>query len=419
MKNILIISEIEDYMNANHSHYSFSKGFNFGYGLSIIEGNHIFYYTVGKSETIKNIQLVNDLYIDDKFIEDLNVIILIRETNLIEVFDLPFMKKILENKKLRASKKIFIKCDSLSWMNNKEYAKKYGKRTHFLNYILWVFNGICCQTDMLKNEGINLLKPLCKSTTLKLLTQKIIISRMGVPNQNPLLESTENPYSVNHDYCVNDIKYLGPNKALFPCVINENFNKEKIKIIYMGRVRFDDGRIFYFMRDLVKLLGDDYELHIFPGRFNIPGNSEIFSPKNGNSLLLLRDTIFNESTNVIIHYPFGDNDKQKYLEHIDLGIDFSQGRPYDKVIAAGNAKLLEYCYYGVKVVGEKNINNSYLVENAKNGILLQGIASVEKYADSIKELHNRQIDKNLAILTTIENHNWELIAREFYYDNIV
>ena len=243
---------------------------------------------------------------------------------------------------------------------------------------------------------------------------------MGVPNKYPIIEELQNPYDINHNYCVKDMSLLCENKALLPLITNEKFNEKKIILIYMGRIKTDGGKILYLLRDIMKELGDNFELHIFPGRFIIPESDLIEkSSKDRNNLKEMQEKIFLESNNVIIHFPFFDNfSKTAYLQYADIGIDFSPSRPNNIKHDAGNAKLLEYCYYGLKVVCEKNIGNSELVELGKNGILLDGIATSQDYVEAIKKINKIEIDKNYTINQIINYNNWDLIGKDFYENNM-
>ena len=296
----------------------------------------------------------------------------------------------------------------------------------FIDFVINTFDMICCQTEELARDGlVNLAKIYNKDISEKI-SKKIFISRMGVPSKSPLDINVINPYDINHSYCVDAFKNLGERKALTPLHFIKphiefnnkdikNFNKQKKIIIYTGRIKTEGGKILYMMRDIMKKLGDDYELHIFPGRFVIPNfDVSVISPKNGSNIQLLRDIVFFNSDNVIIHYPFEDQDKTRYLQHANIAIDFSPNRPNDSPSSAGNAKLLEYCYYGLKVVCEKNIGNSYLVENGKNGILLDGIASVDQYVEAIKKIAITTINREDSINYICVNHNWEIISKELF-----
>jgi glycosyltransferase involved in cell wall biosynthesis len=417
MKNILIISELEDYLNnLNHSHYSLNKGFEFAKGLSNIDNTNIFYFTIGETRTLDKINFVNEKNIDSNFIDNLNFFILIRETNLLEILKIKILEEIINNPKIIK----FIKSDSIVWLNNKIYTKHFLRRHNLLTFIYNNFTKICCQTDTLKKNDIEYLISIFGKNSIKNISDKIFISRMGVPNINPCNFTLENPYDINHNYCVKDHNLLCSNKALCPLIINENFHSKKTILIYMGRIKYDHGKILYMLRDIMRILGDAYELHIFPGRFVLPDSDlKERSAKDRNNLKEMQENIFKDSTNVIIHFPFFSLNKTAFIQYADIALDFSPSRPKNKKYSAGNAKLLEYCYYGLKVVCEKNIGNSELVEIGKNGILLDSIASPQEYVNAIEKINNTNIDRNYTIEQTIKFNNWDLISKEFYDANLL
>jgi len=129
-----------------------------------------------------------------------------------------------------------------------------------------------------------------------------------------------------------------------------------------------------------------------------------------DNLQSLRDAIFYNSSNVIVHVPFSNEDKTKWVQYADIGIDFCSSRPKNKRSEAGHAKVLEFCYYGLKVVCEKNICNSHLV---KNGILLEGIATVDNYVKAIKEISKKPINQEEISELIIADSNWDKITIEF------
>lgn len=183
----------------------------------------------------------------------------------------------------------------------------------------------------------------------------------------------------------------------------------------MGRIKVDGGNILYLLRDIMKKLGSEYELHIFPGRFELPDIPvKVWSPKYKDNLQTLRDYIFGSNDNVIIHVPFDEKTKTKWVQYADIGIDFSSSRPNNVKSCAGHAKVLEFCYYGLKVVCEKNICNSNLVINAKNGILINGIGNSDTYVEAIIKVKNKLVDKKSASLITLNENNWDKISQEFY-----
>lgn len=69
---------------------------------------------------------------------------------------------------------------------------------------------------------------------------------------------------------------------------------------------------------------------------------------------------------------------------------------------------------GLPVVTERNVNNSYLVDNCFNGIVLDGIGTTDDYVQSIISLTKKiKIDRKNASKITIQNENWNLRAKEF------
>ena len=420
IKNILILSELSDYFKSKKKHFSFTKGFGIAMGLSKL--CKTYYLTLGETKVDQNIFFKNINEINDDFVEQIDFILFIREFNVIDILDrIPSIKKLIKNKK---NKIIGMKSDSLGWIRHKMYNKfenKFDVKWH--EFIDKFFNFICVQTEDFK---INDLKLFRNNKFYNILKDKIFISRMGVFNDKIDTNNLIDPYDINHNYCVDNFTKISENKALKPLCFTginskyskyklELFNKEKIKLIYMGRIRTDGGKILYILRDMMLKLGDDFELHIFPGRFNIPeSNVSVYSSKYPVNLQILRDTIFFKNNNVIIHCPFDDIDKDKYLNFVDIAIDFSSRRPQEIKCNAGNAKLLEYCYYGLKVITEKYVNNSDLVINGKNGIVLDRLGDVDDYVNGVKDLVKLKYDKEFTINQTIKTNGWDFVGKEMY-----
>ena len=159
------------------------------------------------------------------------------------------------------------------------------------------------------------------------------------------------------------------------------------------------------------ILGNAFELHIFPGSFLIPvenGNSTSHSGKDVNSLNILRTTIFKESKNIIIHHPYEHGDKYKYIHFADCGIDFSDVRPKPVKSQAGHAKVLEYCESGLPIVCEDNIHNMFIIKNGKNGLIVPYMASDKEYADAIVKIVTMPIDREYCRKITLQNENWDV-----------
>lgn len=443
---ILIINDLNDYQKEIKNHFSLTKGYYFGMGLSKLLKHRVYFLTTGKTSKDRNLTFINSKEITEEFLSDLNLLLLIKEGNLVKIMEsYELIKDWIMNEHRPINQRVGIKSDSLSWVysqgNIKDFNDKYN--LNFVHFVAKQFDIIFVQTEEYKKFGYNILHQRFGKKVADKVNEKIFISRMGVPNELPFNNSLENPYDINHSYCIDNYYRLKrdesennnndkESKALHPlCYTLRNrpyskknikdYNKSKTILIYMGRIKVDGGRILYLMSDIMKELGSEYELHIFPGRFELPDvDVKVFSPKYMDNLQTLRDTMFYKNDNVIIHVPYITETKTKWLQNADIGIDFSSSRPLNKRTEAGHAKLLEYCYYGLKVVAEKNICNSYLVEKADSGILLDNIGNVKEYVKAIREIREKEVNKIHTSKKTIEDSNWDKIALEFsnYLDMI-
>lgn len=426
---ILVINDIADYHKQLKQHFSLTKGYYFAKGLSKIQNNQVYFFTTGITQKDENLTFINDEEVTQDFLKDINLILLIRENNFIDIIQkYSHIKNWIFNDKRTNNQKLAIKSDSLSWVYSAFYLKQFRLKfnLHWVEFVAKYFDILFVQTKEFKEFSIKIIRQRFGGNLATVLQKKIFISRMGVPNKIPLNDNLGNPYTTNHDYCLDNYYKLRPNLALHPLCYTlknrahsnkriEEYDKPKIKLVYMGRIKVDKGKILYLMRDIMLKLGSDYELHIFPGRFELPDvDVKVWSPKYMDNLQTLRDYIFGKCDNVIIHVPFDQNTKTKWVQFADIGIDFASSRPANRRSYAGHAKVLEYCYYGLKVVCERNICNSHLVSNAKNGLLLPGIADVDTYVEAIKKVALMKIDQKLASQTTIDDSNWDKISKEFH-----
>ncbi|MBA42744.1 MAG: hypothetical protein CMF62_01900 [Magnetococcales bacterium] len=428
-KRILVICEINDYITSIKRHYSLTKGFGIATGLAKL--SKVFYLTKGITQEKDGLILKNLNEIDIEFMNSIDYILLIREHNIFEVLDSnTAIKDTLLN--FNKKHKVGMKSDAIEWLWDKKYIKDFKKKYNISwhDFIEKGFDIICCQMKEYKKQALQLIKNRIFNKDPEFyinLNNKLFNSRMGVFDKYPYTDDMKNPYDLNHSYCVDIGRSLSEGKALKPlCYTEKNykysndpkkekFNISKTILIYMGRLKTDSGKILYMMRDIMKKLGPKYELHIFPGRFVIPDCPvSVFSNKYGENLQILRDVIFNSNNNIIIHYPYDDKTKAKYLKYADIGIDFSSTRPKNIKTLQGNAKLLEYCAYGLKVVTERNVINSFLVDDAKNGICLKDIGTVEHYVNAIKEVEKMNYDRDYAINTTLKTQSWDNIGKELF-----
>lgn len=417
--HFLIINDLIDIKNKKITHYSLDKGLNLAYGI-VNNGCKVDYIVSTNSFVENSINFINFTELTEDMINMYDYVVIIREGVIEEIFNqFKELKKFFFNPNRKA--KIIIKSDSCNWIFDKNFRKYINKELNINgsipSVVKWInknIDVICVQNneffELGFSNGIN--------------KERMLISNMAIPNLSIDYDNLNNPYLYDYSYC-KDKRSLNSGDSLLPAYYINNpdklyelKNKKRIKIFYMGRIKTDSGRIIYIMKDIIERLGDDFELHIFPGSFllyNLETHQiQKCSANNSNHLELLRDTVFSKNKNVFIHYPFDHKDIHKYLWHADIGIDFSSSRPNNIKANAGNAKLLEYCYMGLPVVTEKNVNNSYLVTNCSNGILLEGIATTEDYVQSILKLTNKiKIDRKNASKITIQNENWDIRAKEF------
>lgn len=419
MRKILFINDIDDISNKKITHFSLDKALYLAYGMAH-EKHNIYFLTTGTPFYDNNINYTNINDIDIQFINNMDFVIIVREAILPNIIQgIPSLKKYLSEKKGNA--KIIIKSDSIQWMSSKSYinyiSESFNICGDFPSIMKWTiehFDYICVQTIEFKNDALKTGIP----------DNKLIISNMAVPNivANIDFDDLENPYDTLHSYCVPTVDKLKDSRALLPLYYCNNdmtqFDTPKKIIVYMGRVKTDSGKIFFVMRDIMDKLIDGYELHIFPGSFIIPdiiNNTSITcSARNSNHLNMLREKIFADSKNVIIHYPCQHKDIYKYLHHAYCGIDFSEMRPSKNSISkAGHAKILEYCSAGLPIVCENNINNLFLINNANNGIILPYNASVDEYVNAIKSIDMKFPHRNTYRHITYTNENSILRAKQF------
>jgi len=415
MANFLVINDFNDINDAWVRHFSMDKGHFMAKSLAKLS-HKIFFFTTKNDYVKDDINYISKKNITEQFIDTVNYILIPREPMLIPIlkeFDL-IKNRLAINKDIRSSPKFIIKSDSPVWFTHKNFISDivnlFGVKKSRPIITSWVVNHIdfiCAQNEDFCANALALGIP----------RKSLLISGMGISPMEIDFDKLTNPYDPSHAYCVPNAPKLGKFKALIPLHYLENPNQmseftqssKKYILIYTGRIKSDSGRILFNMAHIMQLLGDDFELHIFPGSFIIPlrGYALNHSGKNAYSLEILRNVIFKNNKNVIVHFPYEHNDKYMYLHYADCGIDFSDARPSQTKSSADHAKILEYCEVGLPVVCEGFIHNSDLVLKGKNGIVLPYMASDELYADSIRKIIKTDINREFCRKMTIENENWD------------
>lgn len=161
------------------------------------------------------------------------------------------------------------------------------------------------------------------------------------------------------------------------------FNKEKTNLGYLGEITNEKT---IYIKNLMNNLDDNFELHL---------NQEINLDLN----------------NVKIHKSL---DKHEILNNIDIGLVFP-----DKFTSIKekefNFEILDYCIYGLKCLSMDTINNSYLLNKYKNGIVIPYNSSPENYADNIKKLNKMKINKDMIIKKVDLECAWERVIERLLF----
>lgn len=410
MKSFLIINDWNDMNEVYVRHYSIDKGWFMAQSLAHLN-QKVYFLTTLPDYVSHNIQFICDQNIDETFLAKLDYLLIAREAMFFTILQkLDCLKQYVQSDiHSRVGPQIIIKSDYPLWFTHKCHAQSLKQmfgisRGKTKKWLIHHINYICAQNDTFKKMALD----------YGLLPSMIIVSKMGIPIEPLDASSLVNPYHVDYRYLVDYADQLGQSKALmpYPYTSKDQLSVPKYIIVYTGRIKTDNGRILYNMRHIMQLLGNEYQLHIFPGSFVMPETTIAHSGKNKDSLDLLRKQIFPDATNIIIHYPYPHHHKYQYLQFAHCGIDFSDVRSSNTIACADHAKLLEYCESGLPVVCEENIHNLYLIKQGKNGIILPYLASNAEYADAIQKIVHSDIDREYCRNTTRQTENWHSIASD-------
>ena len=417
MFKFLIINDFNDINNAIIRHFSLDKGHFVAKSLQKL-GHSVYFLTTKNDYEKDGIRYTFIDNINDSFIKLMDYVLIVREPLFIDIIKkIPAIKNIIAVPKQNRTTKIIVKSDSPMWFTNKSFGLtmsqifgivriENGVKNSVKKWIIDHVDFICAQNDGFANIAIKSGIPI----------NSLLVSGMGISHEPVNYDKLINPYDINHSYCVDNSMTLTVTKALWPLYYLEKpnerhlINNKKYIIVYTGRIKTDNGKILFNMKNIMDILGEKYELHIFPGSFIIPMPDDLttnHSSKNSHSLELLRNVIFRDSKNVIIHYPYEHYDKYRYLCFANCGLDFSDIRPTNGKSFAEHAKILEYCEAGLPVVCEENIKNIFLVKNGKNAIVLPYMASDKEYAEAIQKIVTMPIDRVYCRNITVQNENWD------------
>jgi hypothetical protein len=405
MYRILIVADLNDPNINLGTQFGLTKGYYLARAFARL-GHQVDYLIHSPGSVRDNVCYLN--ISDLKTLNDYHILIFSMEMMMPTIWDKSpvIWEYISQNKSKRIGPKIIVRSDNPLWYKKKIFARLKKPKSWVISHIDYISS----QTEEFKNLAINAGIP----------PNMLIVSNMAVWDQWDQWDQVmQNPYDLKHQYCVESVAQLTYGKALLPRIylehpeLRKNFDVTKYIIVYIGRVKSDNGRIFNNMSNIMKILGDQYELHIFPASFYLPGTTKRMSARNVHHLGLLRDQVFADSTNIIIHHPYHHDKGYSYLFYAHCGIDFSHMRPNKGHQMAGHAKILDYSSAGLPIVCEENIGNLFVVKNAGNAIILPYMASDQMYALAIRKIVEEQpIDREKARQITLNNENWIKRAQE-------
>lgn len=205
---------------------------------------------------------------------------------------------------------------------------------------------------------------------------KIWASPMGVPEEIP--PASENPYPAN-----------------------------KINMVYMGRFRHTPPR-FDFFNQVMRKLGKNYLLHIFPGSFSINLTEQKRNPMETDQLNFLKK-LFSED-NIIVHEPVPWGKHWNYLQHANIGIDVTPSL-HRKGVGGGNAKLLEYMRTGLPTITEIGVTNLDVMTKVNGGIVVQA-NNVNSYVRGIQKMQEMSFDRARISELTKATNSFKIRALE-------
>ena len=213
---------------------------------------------------------------------------------------------------------------------------------------------------------------------------------------------------------------LNYSEMYVPAVIPFDTNCDKLSVdvtkhqlVYIGRLQQNGGIVLPFLKKLMKVLGNSFQLFIIPGSFQIPSNDKMvkYNAKRPNHFKLLKKYIddpvnkFDErfqlaededmiggenigKQNIILLEPINWGEQYDLLKQCQIGLNFSPNRVDGYECQVANTKLFDYLASGLKVVSEAGCQNNYMIKKYNAGIVIDHIGTISEYARSIKELAN-------------------------------
>lgn len=315
-------------------------------------------------------------------------ILILKPATIPALLDNEYLKAIMSAS--RAWPKIIVKSRSAIWFNKPEIKDVISEHYH-ISSVDWVkqcIDKIVCQNDLYLKQ----IKGVLPSSL-------VITNGLAVPIKD--YDVSINPYDPNKSY-------INTN-AVCPNVIDKT---NKRIVIYIGSAKADNGKVLQTMAEIMKALGCKYELHLFLTSFLLPHSRKKCDGSDISSLIRLRDTVFNDCNNVIIHYKYEYENRHPYIYYADCAIDFATSRNSKKVDRSEHLRLVEYCELGVPVVYESKIPNAHIAEI--NGIEVPFNATVTDYANAIKKACDMVVDRQACKQQVLDKYCMTKRAKELF-----
>ena len=410
MKKVLIITHLNESINAIHTHYSGIKGFLLAKGL--LNNNYsIFILSNDKDITLyDNYYYINHSLLTSNILSEFKyVFFCLHNTEIIiplykktDIFN-NIQKAKLNNNNLKIINKTCqypIVIDGLG-INSYDFFDNIFVQTNAIKIPRAIVNYIGYKID--SSISLNILNSYCKKNK--------IISKI-------------NYSEMTFDISSNKIISIEPHNYII--------NKYTINIVYLGRLMGCNGFDILYLIKLMKQLGPKYMLYIIPGSFILPTDypCKKKSPKRPHQYIELKNYIENykleynnnnigqyykenyiaeesdnTECNIIVLPQFKYGEHFKFIEKMDIGFGFSCNKFSNNKVPEGSAKLFDYMCCKLRIVFEDGWDNTKYIKQYNFG---ECLPINSKVSDAIKSINQvMKLQKNdKKYKEFIDDHNY-------------
>ena len=426
----------EEYQNItqyNTNHYSYYKDMLIGSGLQYC-GN-VVYVLFGELKKIivhKKIYYIPLNHLTEEFIESLDAIMFTKHNdNAIEdvVNNNINMKNLFINKSKTAKSSLykpFLICKTCVLPNIKFF--KHNNMT-FGN----TFDMFFLQTPSVELDN-TIVKSILNSDNDEN-DEKFNQYKALYPDNYLQIQTLTN---YCHQCSINSIRIqysemCVPVSLTYTPKPNIEMKKTKYTLIYIGRLRQNNGMTLPFIKKLMNKLGPTYSLIILPGSFNIPTDitSIKYNPNKTHhynklqkfmtkrkvnftetnlSLVANQHEFINDepvnNNNIYVLHPVNWGEQFRYIYNCDAALNFSPNRSDNYICSVGNTKIFDYIVSGVPVVSEYGCQNNYLIPKYNIGTVIDHIGTVDDYHNAIVNIVSKKFNRKKIIKNFILNESY-------------